>query len=72
MEHMSLRQSSVMIINNLTRSPMNNPDAMIGEFCVAAGKLVNLQQVPSQLPPDRFPPLLGAPLPGAPSDRYTL
>ena len=37
MEHTSLKRSDVMIITNLTRSPMNNPDTMIGEFCMAAG-----------------------------------
>lgn len=40
MEHTSLKRSDVMIITNLTRSPMNNPDTMIGEFCMAAGSFV--------------------------------
>ena len=44
MEHTSLKRSDVMIITNLTRSPMQNPDAMIGEFCVSAGLLLCYQQ----------------------------
>ena len=45
MEHTSLKRSDVMIITNLTRSPMQNPDAMIGEFCVSAGLLFCYQQL---------------------------
>ncbi|XP_067944009.1 integrator complex subunit 9-like [Watersipora subatra] len=36
MEHTSLKRADVMIITNLTRTPMQNPDSMIREFCMAA------------------------------------
>ncbi len=38
MEQVPLRNSDILIMGSLTQTPMSNPDAMIGEFCVNTGK----------------------------------
>ena len=38
MEQAPLRNSDVLILSSLTQTPQVNPDPMIGEFCVNAGK----------------------------------
>ena len=38
MDQAPLRNSDVLIMCSLSQTPMANPDAMIGEFCVNAGE----------------------------------
>jgi len=40
MEQLPLKKADVLILASLTQTPTTNPDAMIGEFCVNAGKFV--------------------------------
>lgn len=39
MEQAPLKNSDILIMSCLTQTPMANPDAMIGEFCVNVGKV---------------------------------
>jgi len=39
MEQLPLKNADVLILASLTQTPTTNPDAMIGEFCVNAGRL---------------------------------
>jgi len=41
MEQLPLKNAEVLILASLTQTPTTNPDAMIGEFCVSAGKRMN-------------------------------
>ena len=46
-----LRHSDVLILSCLTQTPLTNPDSMIGEFCVNAGKkILEAQLFCSELP----------------------
>lgn len=38
LDHVPLRNADVLIMNSLTQTPLVNPDAMLGEFCVNIGK----------------------------------
>lgn len=38
-----LRQSDLIILSSMTKTPGYNPDQMIGEFCVNTGKCIQVK-----------------------------
>jgi len=38
MDQTAIKKSDVLILSSLTQAPTSEPDSMIGEFCVNAGK----------------------------------
>ena len=40
MDQVALRNADLLILTALTQTPTANPDSMLGEFCMAVGKLL--------------------------------
>lgn len=40
MDHNALKNADVLILTDLTQTPISNPDAMLGVLCVVVGKVL--------------------------------